>query len=528
MLENDLKLSLVSDLEEQIILSSIENKTFECEFFNNYSKKLFDVNFTINYQNNNILIELKDKNESLKINLNELISFKNENELDNEKILKIKSQITENNLNNKQLFKITFIPKCKKTKGNLLSCIFCCNCFCKKEYNEREIFVMYFLIKSNIINEISTSLNYNPKLNELQPKNRKRKLLAFINPISGKGYAISIWNKAKKILLEANLLITEKFTQKEKDAYETVLNLGINDYDGIINCSGDGILHEIINGIMHKKDRDIFLNRIIVSAIPGGSANGFSKAISDYCNEDNKVETHCYFIIKGISKKIDLNEYELKNYNNKIYSFLTLTWGFIADCDLESENMRFLGMFRTTLMGVIRFFCFRKYFGSFYYLPKESNVDINNIPSINENFNEDDYDLIKENDQYNFFIANNTKFVSENQMPNPISVFDDGLVDIIYLKGSDSGKWILFNELFYYLDDGNKIIKDDNSFIEGIHYIQTKFFRLIPKSVLSDPDDVNNNINFNPYYSIDGERYNICPLQCKVLEKVLSVYSGKE
>ena len=157
MLENDLKLSLVSDLEEQIILSSIENKTFECEFFNNYSKKLFDVNFTINYQNNNILIELKDKNESLKINLNELISFKNENELDNEKILKIKSQITENNLNNKQLFKITFIPKCKKTKGNLLSCIFCCNCFCKKEYNEREIFVMYFLIKSNIINEISTS-----------------------------------------------------------------------------------------------------------------------------------------------------------------------------------------------------------------------------------------------------------------------------------------------------------------------------------------------------------------------------------
>ena len=85
---------------------------------------------------------------------------------------------------------------------------------------------------------------------------------------------------------------------------------------------------------MHKKDRDIFLNRIIVSAIPGGSANGFSKAISDYCNEDNKVETHCYFIIKGISKKIDLNEYELKNYNNKIYSFLTLTLGFIAYCDL--------------------------------------------------------------------------------------------------------------------------------------------------------------------------------------------------
>ena len=56
MLENDLKLSLISDLEEKIILSSQENKIFECEFFNNYSKQLFDVNFTINYQNYNLLI----------------------------------------------------------------------------------------------------------------------------------------------------------------------------------------------------------------------------------------------------------------------------------------------------------------------------------------------------------------------------------------------------------------------------------------------------------------------------------------
>ena len=525
---NDLNFPLSLDLEEQVILSSTENKVFQCQFINNYSKIIVDVNLILNYLNYSIIIETKEKNEILNINFDDFISFKNENDLDSEKVNNIKSQYMEKLIIGKQLCKLTFIPKINKSKCNLLSCIFCCDCQKNKIYTEREIYIIYLLIKSNITEEISSSLNFRLKLNELKAKNRKRKILAFINPISGKGYAINIWKKAKKILLLANLEITEIYTNREKHAYEVVLNLKINEYDGIINCSGDGILHEIINGIMHKKDRNIFLNNIIVSALPAGSANGFSKAISDYCNEDNRLETHCYFIGKGLSKKIDLDEYEIKNYNNKIYSFLTLTWSFIADCDLESENLRCLGMFRTTLIGILRFICLRKYYGSLYYLPKDSNININSIPSINENINEDDYGLIKENDQYNLFIANNTKFVSETQMPNPLSKLEDGLIDLIYLKGSDSGKYDLWNELVYYLDNGNKIITKDNNIIDGIHYVQTKFWRLIPKSKLNDPDDVNYIINFNTFYSIDGERYNIYPVQCKVLEKVISVYCGKE
>jgi diacylglycerol kinase family enzyme len=38
-------------------------------------------------------------------------------------------------------------------------------------------------------------------LHELQSKDRKRKILAFINPIGGKGNALNIWEKAKKIML---------------------------------------------------------------------------------------------------------------------------------------------------------------------------------------------------------------------------------------------------------------------------------------------------------------------------------------
>ena len=51
MLENnDLNFPLSLDLEEQVILSSTENKVFQCQFINNYSKIIVDVNLILNYK----------------------------------------------------------------------------------------------------------------------------------------------------------------------------------------------------------------------------------------------------------------------------------------------------------------------------------------------------------------------------------------------------------------------------------------------------------------------------------------------
>ena len=50
--------------------------------------------------------------------------------------------------------------------------------------------IIYILQIKKCIYEISL-----PKLNELQAKNRKRKFLAFVNPIGGKGNALTLWAK---------------------------------------------------------------------------------------------------------------------------------------------------------------------------------------------------------------------------------------------------------------------------------------------------------------------------------------------
>ena len=373
------------------------------------------------------------------------------------------------------------------------------------------------------------------------------KLLIFVNPASGTGQAINTYNKALPLLNKGNVTTRVVFTEYKNHAYDYVQNLKINEYDGIIVCSGDGIMHEIINSIFNRNDKDIFINNIILGVIinniilgviPGGSANALCKVISNYNDDNNDLENFIYYILKGNSKYIDIQEYELlteQNVSKKIYSFLSLTWGIIADIDLESECLRCLGgEARFTIMGVIRWLWLREIYGNLMILKEDSNVNINDIPSIKENLSDEFISNNMEvfNDKFNLFLANNTKFISENNYTNPLSELDDGKNDILFLKNSDSGKFLLFKELVYYLDDGDMLFsdKDKKEFVNGIHYKKCKFFRLIPKINLTQNNDVNVSVlnNFTFSYSIDGEKYPICPIQCKTLNRVIRIFSAKE
>lgn len=49
---------------------------------------------------------------------------------------------------------------------------------------------------------------------------------------------------------------------------------------GIISIGGDGILFEIINGVMERPDWKHIINTIPFGIIPGGSGNGLAKSLS--------------------------------------------------------------------------------------------------------------------------------------------------------------------------------------------------------------------------------------------------------
>lgn len=533
----------------------------------NDKTKTKDKKEDVDKKNNNNSEEKKyDFIPYLTINQIDFISFKEQEDIDNEIITNIQNNLlsekivdnrktqfseTENVegenpskelisrpsvLNDKQICSINYTPLIPYSSCNCCRCFFCCECTCSKKYSLREFHDLFFLLSQNQIPSFKKSL-YEislPKLHELEAKNRKRKVLAFINPISGKGFSLQIWAKAKTYLLQANLDIDEIITQRFKEAYEYMLTVDPEKYDTFVTCSGDGIIHEIINAIFHRteEDRDKFLNRCTLAALPAGSGNAVSKSISLYCGDDNSLETHCYYICKGIRKKIDLQELELRDVEKKVYSILGIYFGFLADCDLESEALRCLGMFRTTIEGFFRVFCLRDYIGAYYYMPTEAtDEELEKLPkSIKENISEEDekkFGLIKENDQWNMFICTNIIAVSEDILLNPDAKIDDGYSDNFVIPSRLGGRWTMTKYLLFDMDPGE--IRDKNGKLKsGYDYHKSKWWRLIPKKRLTDPDDVNPVYHWSNYFSIDGERYPVCPIQSRSLNKIIPFHSGKE
>lgn len=53
----------------------------------------------------------------------------------------------------------------------------------------------------------------------------------------------------------------------------------MDEWDSIVFVSGDGLLHEIINGLMLRNDWNLVKHKITVGGIPGGTGNGLIKSL---------------------------------------------------------------------------------------------------------------------------------------------------------------------------------------------------------------------------------------------------------
>lgn len=59
-------------------------------------------------------------------------------------------------------------------------------------------------------------------------------------------------------------------TQYRGHAEEIAESLDITAYDGIVCCSGDGIIHEVLNGFAKRKDGRRAMRKVPIGVIPGG------------------------------------------------------------------------------------------------------------------------------------------------------------------------------------------------------------------------------------------------------------------
>lgn len=188
----------------------------------------------------------------------------------------------------------------------------------------------------------------------------------------------------------------------------------------------------MINAIFTRKDAKQFLKSTAIGVVPGGSANGYAKTICEASQEAFNEQNCAYIIAKGETRLFDVLEIESASQVNKIYSFLSLTYGLIADIDLESEKLRSLGSARFTVYGMYLLLFRRNYYASLYYAD-ETVIDKDfKFPSLSEELNLKYFK--REAKNFAYFYACCVPWVADYINVAPKSLPDDGACDLIVIK----------------------------------------------------------------------------------------------
>ncbi|EJS42536.1 lcb5p [Saccharomyces arboricola H-6] len=177
---------------------------------------------------------------------------------------------------------------------------------------------------------------------------RNKSIFVIINPFGGKGKAKKLFmTKAKPLLLASRCSIEVVYTKYPGHAIEIVQEIDIDKYDTIACASGDGIPHEVINGLYRRPDHVKAFNKLAITEIPCGSGN----AMSVSCHWTNNPSYSTLCLIKSVETKVDLMCCSQPSYvrEHPKLSFLSQTYGLIAETDINTEFIRWMGPARFEL-----------------------------------------------------------------------------------------------------------------------------------------------------------------------------------
>ena len=170
-----------------------------------------------------------------------------------------------------------------------------------------------------------------------------------VNPFGGAGKAFQIYNKHIGPVLEAaGCAVDVQQTTHRGHAIEIARDLDIESYDVLACASGDGLPMECFNGLGQKRNATEALRKIAVVQLPCGTGNAMSWNLNG--TAEPSVAALC--IVKGITTPLDLAS--ITQGDKRTLSFLSQSLGIVAESDLGTENIRWMGDFRFTFGFLVR------------------------------------------------------------------------------------------------------------------------------------------------------------------------------
>lgn len=181
------------------------------------------------------------------------------------------------------------------------------------------------------------------------PSQKMKRAMVLVNPHAGKGSAVKWYHRDIEPLLEAARCKIEMVkTKYGGEAVDIAEKMDIDAYDTVISCSGDGLPHEVFNGLGKRPDAKKALEKIAVSQLPCGSGNAMSCNL--YGTDSTSLATLA--VIKGIRTPLDL--ISITQGTTRTLSFLSQSVGIVAESDLATEHLRWMGAARFTWGFLVR------------------------------------------------------------------------------------------------------------------------------------------------------------------------------
>jgi len=378
----------------------------------------------------------------------------------------------------------------------------------KREEFEKEFYSIELspvLTWQNFILQMANNPNFDPSSHKdmSQIPHFRRLLLVFINPNSGAKQAVKAWEAAKPFLKKCGMTFIEVLTQGHLYARDYLLKYDakqLKEVDGIITVSGDGIPHEVINGIFGRPDWQEFKD-LPVGALPGGSANALTMNQVTRSKEAMNLLSACYLVVKGRTIKSDLTVFEGLS-DKKIFSFLSFVYGTMARIDIESERLRALGNARFYIYGVYAIAKLQTDRARITYTTGSEKLSPLDQELKGQGWKEID-------DEFAYLVVQNIPYLDGASKGAPLAEFDDGYNHLLHVSGTKNSRKSLLNILLK-LEDG-LFEGDQPAKSTGLGFEKIKAFRFEPNS--------------GGYFSIDGERYDAKKIQAYVLEKSLTIYA---
>lgn len=353
------------------------------------------------------------------------------------------------------------------------------------------------------------------------PSQRQKRIKVLINPFGGQGKASQLYHKhIAPILAAARCELDVENTKHNGHGVEIAQSLDIENFDVVACCSGDGIPHEVWNGLGKRQDAQRALIKIAVAQLPCGSGN----ALCWNGNGTNSPSLAALAVVKGIRTPLDLAS--VTQGDRRTLSFLSQSAGIVAETDLATEHMRWMGSARFTYGFLIRLIkktvypadiaikvehetkeAVRAAYRTEAAKPKRTHDD-RVLPSPGEacglpplkygSFNDplpEGWELVP-HDQLGNFYAGNLAYMSADANFFPAALPADGCLDLVRIKGTlprtKSIATLLSIEQHKFFD------------LPHVDYQKITAYRIIPKN------------QKDGYISVDGERIPFEPFQVEI------------